>query len=216
MKSKQFWTIENEDGDINIWSNGLDIRSPRHRGNQNKHSTTMVTCWHFTNNDINYEVSHDHKTVEAIRPHSCCYSWTRRKPSLDRPILIFGNYDRRYALRLSLHTQYLSPLFLLPRPLPMASGSPDDHPVKRSIRHWQESGVGDSVSIPEEKITDGSWLFARIITSPQQQQPPLIPTITLDQLNRNVDFTPKPWGLLFIRTGIFPWTNKNPQQDRHR
>ena len=53
----------------------------------------------------------------------------------------------------------------------MASGLPNDYPVKRLIKYGKELGVGDSIFIPKEKIADGSWLFAQIIT-PQQQQTP--------------------------------------------
>ena len=52
---KQFWSIEGEDGDTNITSNGKDIWSPKFHGNWRNPFQTTVTFSISTNNATNYE-----------------------------------------------------------------------------------------------------------------------------------------------------------------
>ena len=56
MKSNPSSNIEGEDEDINIMSNGKDIRSLKRHGNPNRHFPTMAICYRNTNNDINSEI----------------------------------------------------------------------------------------------------------------------------------------------------------------
>src|SRR5882757_10078476 len=50
MKSNLSYDTKNEDADTNIWSNGKDIRSLKHRGNRKVHSPTTVTRYKLTKN----------------------------------------------------------------------------------------------------------------------------------------------------------------------
>ena len=46
------WILKQED--ISITFYGKDIQSLRHCGNQSRHFLSMVTCWHFINDNINF------------------------------------------------------------------------------------------------------------------------------------------------------------------
>src|SRR5882757_8505164 len=115
MKSNLSYDTENEDADTNIWSNGKDIQSLKHRGNRKVHSPTTVTRYKLTKNAIIWfkttttnENARNRQRVPKMLPHPPPLRHAKFINSNTRP----GTYQFRESIhrrRVMLRTFHFPP-----------------------------------------------------------------------------------------------------------